>query len=73
MSLDISKINAAGKLTHMVAPDMFYNGCKQVFSAKTGKWLGTVQAYHEINFTEVEEPERMQEPEKENINQLSLF
>jgi len=33
------KINPKGKLQHMTAPDMFEGDRKQVFNAKTGKWM----------------------------------
>ena len=67
-------INKTGKLTHLVADDLF-NGSntKQVFSAKTGKWVGTVQVGQELNFNEGEEPETIPEPEIKDPNQLSLF
>jgi hypothetical protein len=59
-----------GKLSHLLAEDLFSDDLKQVFSAKSGKWLGTIREGQEI--TEQEEQE-IKETEKENINQLKLF
>lgn len=68
-----SKINSSGQLTHMVAADLFTASKKQVFSAKSGKWLGTIDTYGELNFEpesgEIKEPELQQA----NPNQTSLF
>lgn len=66
-------VNSTGKLQHMIAPDMFYCNSLQVFSAKTGNWIGTVSAGQEVNLF----PEIAQQPEPERINtnenQLTLF
>lgn len=43
MMFDSQDINSNGKLKHLVAPDMFWNGYKQVFAAKTGKYLGILE------------------------------
>lgn len=67
-----SKINSSGQLTHLIAKDMFCNGAKQVFSAKTGKWLGTIDTAAELKFEPENEPEQ-QESERHNPNQISLF
>jgi hypothetical protein len=67
-------INASGQLTHMIAADLFYgDSAKQVFSAKTGKWLGTIQRGKELNFAPEIEPEEATEPEIKNPAQLSFF
>jgi hypothetical protein len=58
------------KLSHLLAEDLFTNDLKQVFSAKSGKWIGTIREGPQI--TEQEEQE-IKEVEKENINQLKLF
>lgn len=64
-------INKNGHLTHLVAKDLFIDDAKQVFHAKTGKWLGTIKPGEELNFEPA--PEEEAEPEKINPNQLSLF
>lgn len=66
-------INKTGKLQHMVAEDMFIDKAKQVFNAKTGKWIGTITPGNELNFEPEIEPEDPQEPETKNPDQLSLF
>jgi hypothetical protein len=63
---DINK----SKLTHLLADDLFTDDIKQVFCAKTGKWIGTLTNRH-YNLIPDEEP--TQEPEKPDLNQLSLF
>jgi hypothetical protein len=71
--MKVRDINKTGKFTHMVADDLFLGvATKQVFSAKTGKWLGTIDYAEQINFKEVEE-ELDPEPQVSNPNQLSLF
>lgn len=65
-------INKNGHLTHLVAADLFINDAKQVFHAKTGKWLGTIKPGQELNFEPATE-EETEQPEKTNPNQLSLF
>lgn len=71
--LNRSKINSTGQFTHMIAKDLFTDTKKQVFSAKTGKWLGTIDTSGELNF----EPENDEvlTPVKEpiNRNQLAMF
>ncbi len=64
-------INRKGYLQHMVAKDMFIEQAKQVFNAKTGKWIGTITPGNELNFEP--EIEQEQEPEIKNPNQLQLF
>lgn len=68
-------INKNGHLTHMVAQDLFIDEGKQVFSAKTGKWLGTIKPgqliMQEINFDQL--PEQTTGPETADPNQISLF
>lgn len=66
-------INRKGYLQHMVAKDMFIEQAKQVFNAKTGKWIGTITPGDELNFEPEIEPEDPQEPETKNPDQLSLF
>lgn len=65
-------INKNGHLTHLVAKDLFIDDAKQVFHAKTGKWLGTITPGQELNFEPAPDEEE-QQPEKSNPNQLSLF
>lgn len=68
-----SKINSTGQLTHLIAKDMFADTKKQVFSAKTGKWLGTIDTAGELNFEPENEPEETTPQETTNPNQISLF
>ena len=72
--LNRSKINSTGQLTHMIAKDLFTDTKKQVFSAKTGKWLGTIDTFGELDF-EPENDKDEQEPEIQVVNpaQTSLF
>lgn len=76
MAIKPGDINKNGHLTHMVAEDLFsetedpnYKGAKQVFNAKTGKWIGTLKPGdampQELNFDAPTEPE---EPEVKNPN-----
>lgn len=62
--LNRSKINSTGHLTHMIAKDLFTETKKQVFSAKSGKWLGTIDTAGQLNFEPENEPEEtiIQEP-----------
>lgn len=71
--LNRSKINSTGQFTHMIAADLFTDTKKQVFSAKSGKWLGTIDTHGELNFEP--ESEENQEPELQQVNpnQTSLF
>lgn len=71
--LNRSKINSTGHLTHMIAKDLFAETKKQVFSAKTGKWLGTIDTAEELNFEPENEPEETLQQEIKNPNQISLF
>lgn len=74
MAIKKADINKTGKLTHMIADDLFYgSSAKQVFSAKTGKWLGTIQQGQELNFEAEKEQEETTEQEIKNPNQLDLF
>lgn len=67
-----NKINGKGKLQHMIAEDLFADDLKQVFSAKTGKYLGVIATGQEINFEE--QVEALEQPkEHTNPNQLNLF
>lgn len=66
-------INKTGKLQHMVAKDMFIDKAKQVFNAKTGKWIGTITPGNELNFEPENEPEETPEQETKNPMQISLF
>jgi hypothetical protein len=63
------KINR-NKLTHLLADDLFTDEIKQVFCAKTGKWVGTLQ---NKQYNLVPDEIENQEPEKANPNQISLF
>ena len=69
------KINNTGQLTHMVAKDLFTETKKHVFSAKTGKWLGTIDTASQFNFEPDEKCGVQQEPVDQQINpaQLILF
>lgn len=71
-------------LTHLVADDLFsgsgdpkYKGAKQIFDAKTGKWIKTLRTGEAIpltlNFDTPPEPEEKKEPEFKDPNQGSLF
>ncbi len=71
--LNRSKINSSGQLTHMISKDLFADTKKQVFSAKTGKWLGTIDTAGELNFEPENEPEEQQDQAPVNPNQISLF
>lgn len=71
--LNRSKINSTGQLTHLIAKDLFAATKKQVFSAKTGKWLGTIDTAGELNFEPEIEPEETTPQETTNPNQISLF
>lgn len=68
------KVNPKGKLQHMISPDLFEGGLKQVFNAKNGKWIGTI----DNRGTLFEKPEEesllpIEEPEPQDPNQLQLF
>jgi len=68
------KINPSGKLQHMISPDLFTSGVKQVFNAKTGKWIGKI----DTRGTLFEKPEEeniipIEEPIPQDPNQLQLF
>lgn len=72
--LKASNINKNGHLTHLIAKDLFIEDAKQVFHAKTGKWLGTLkpgQQAQELNFDEP--AAQILEPEIINPKQISLF
>lgn len=71
--LNRSKINSTGQLTHMVAADLFTASKKQVFSAKTGKWLGTIDTAGELYFEPEIEETISHVPEPVNKNQLAMF
>jgi len=60
------------KLTFLTSPDLFDEGRRQIFSAKSGEYLGTVDNGQEINFTAKDGAEKPQ-PEPINPNQLKLF
>ena len=65
-------INKTGKLTHMVATDLFLGDeATQVFNAKSGKWIATIRKGQELNFEP--DPEELKEVETVNPNQLILF
>lgn len=71
--LNKSKINSTGQLTHLIAKDMFIPTKKQVFHAKTGKWLGTIDTAGQLNFEPENDEVLAQAPEPVNPNQLGLF
>lgn len=66
-------INRNGHLTHMVAQDLFIDQGKQVFHAKTGRWLGTIIPGQELNFTEEVEPKIVPDETTPDPAQLQLF
>lgn len=66
------KINPDGKLKHLVAPDMFDETKRQVFSALTGEYLGTVKEGEESLLTASTDKETAITPQN-NPNQLNLF
>ena len=57
---------------NMKAKDMFKEEYTQVFSIKTGNYIGIVIEGQEFNFDEVEEVTPEPEPQKNKL-QLSLF
>lgn len=68
------KINPTGKLQHMISPDLFEDNKKQVFNAKNGKWIGTIDNRGTLfEKTEEETPLPIEEPEPQDPNQLELF
>ena len=69
--MELSKNNLF-KDTNMIAGDMFWDGLIQVFSKKTGKYLGYCWPGQQELF---EEPEEIEEPQTEAKNkaQLTLF
>ena len=71
--LNRSKINNTGHLTHLIAKDMFADTKKQVFSAKSGKWIGTIDTAGELNFEPEIEPQETTILEPVNPKQLNLF
>lgn len=66
-------INSNGRLEHITAPDLFEKeNIVQVFSAKSGKWIGTIRCGKPHLQEEIEEPgEDLQPPL--NPDQLNLF
>jgi hypothetical protein len=71
--LNRSKINRSGHLTHLIATDLFTETKKQVFSAKSGKWLGTIDTAGELNFEPENDQQETVSQEPVNPNQLNLF
>jgi hypothetical protein len=65
------QLNTNGKLTHMVAKDMFSKSMKQVFCAKSGKWIATIRAWEDA--PEVKQVPEVIEEKQINKNQLQLF
>jgi hypothetical protein len=59
------------ELTHLVAPDLFLEDTRQIFDAKSGKWLGTIKNGEELIKQPVEEERKPDD--KRNPNQLLLF
>lgn len=68
-----SNANRTIQLTHMVAKDLFTDSKKQVFSAKIGKWLGTIDTAEELNFEPKNDEVLTPVQEPINPNQLGLF
>lgn len=62
-----------GKLTHLLADDLFEDDIKQVFHAKTGKHIGYIRNGIEIITEEDPEPDFLPQDEKPNSSQLSMF
>lgn len=64
------------KLTILVAPSLFETGKKELFDAKSGKWIGCYGGVGELNFDAVDTP-AYPEPEKDvaipNPKQINLF
>jgi hypothetical protein len=59
------------KLEYLKANDLFDDGKKQVFSAKTGKYIATIRSGDDIPITEEEQIAAI--IENKDPNQLSLF
>lgn len=57
----------------MIAEDLFTSKIKQVFSARTGKWLGAIDTSHEFNFDDPADELPQEEVNPINQNQLKLF
>lgn len=72
MALFKKEINSGNRLQHMIAEDLFADDLTQVFSAKTGKYLGVIKQGQEIDFQEQVEALEQQR-ETKNPNQLNLF
>lgn len=66
-------INSTGKLTHLVAQDIFSDNLLQVFSAKTGDYLGTVMQGQEITLQEQEQAETEPQEQENHLLQIKLF
>jgi hypothetical protein len=64
-------LNNNKKLEYLIAPDLFASDLKQVFSAKTGKYLGVVKEGQQISIQE--QAEAIEQPDKPNKAQLKLF
>ena len=62
------------KLEHLKAADLFADTKTQVFSAKSGKWIGTIDTAGELPFDQEPEAEQPQEqPAPPNPKQINLF
>lgn len=72
MELNPHQINKDGKLKHLLADDLFSEDIKQVFNAKTGKYIGYIKDGLQIIEEEGHEIQPPEEPQK-NPDQLSLF
>lgn len=77
--INFSQINN-GKLTHLIAPSIFEDGTKEVFSAASGKWIGSIKrgAACQPDLFAVDTIEKQQEipapePIPVNPNQITLF
>lgn len=55
----------------MIAPDMFEGDMVQVFSKKTGLWIGTVRPGEEDSIQELAGPTEIKK--EHNKDQLSIF
>lgn len=72
LNTKILQAKQSHKLIYMVAADMFEPwNLIQVFSAKTGKYIGTIRKGNEINF--IKEEMSTDTTEEVNKNQLSFF
>lgn len=72
MPVNLTKINQKGKLTHMVARDLFLPSVSQIFDAHSGKFVGMLIDGKEIIINDQGEPEIKPQPINQST-QLNLF